>query len=86
MPLDIAYNFYENCLLATDEDEAIEVLKVSCEEILNLIDDSFDKRAGQLISDPLIWARNNPKEITTYSMKKINRWKHLPNVILFCQC
>jgi len=83
VPLDIAYNFYENCLFAGNEDEAIDVLKMTCNKILDLIDDSLDSRSQQLISDPLIWAKNNPKEITTYNTRKIDRWKHLPNVVTF---
>jgi len=83
VPLDIAYNFYENCLFAKDEDEAIDVLKITCNKILDLIDDSLDSRSQQLISDPLIWAKNNPKEITTYNTRKTDRWKHLPNVVTF---
>ncbi|MDR0316249.1 MAG: DUF3800 domain-containing protein [Treponema sp.] len=83
VPLDIAYNFYENCLFASNEEQAIDVLKDTCDEILGLIDGSLDSRSRQLISDPLIWAKNNPKEITTYNAKKSDRWRHLPNVVTF---
>jgi len=83
VPLDIAYNFYENCLFAKNEDEAINVLKMTCQNILDLIDDSLDSRSQQLISDPLIWAKNNPRNITTYNTRKIDRWQHLPNVVTF---
>jgi hypothetical protein len=83
VPLDIAYNFYENCLFATDENVAIDILKKTCKQILELIDNSLDKRSRQLISDPLKWAIDNPRDITTFNTRKIDRWRHLPNVVTF---
>ena len=84
VPLDLAYNFYENCLFATNENTAIDVLKDTCMKILTLLSiNLLDERSTQLISDPLKWALNNPKEITTYNTRKIDRWRHLPNVVTF---
>jgi hypothetical protein len=84
VPLEIAYNFYENCLFASSEESAITVLKETCKKILYLLKIStLDSRSKQLIEDPLKWALENPKDITTYNTRKIDRWRHLPNVVTF---
>jgi hypothetical protein len=84
VPLEIAYNFYENCLFASNEENAITILKETCLEILCLLKAStLDVRSRQLIEDPLKWALENPKDITTYNTRKIDRWRHLPNVVTF---
>jgi hypothetical protein len=83
VPIDIAYNFYENCLFASNENDAINVLVETCNKILELLNDTLDERSKQLISDPLKWAINNPKDITTFNTRKIDRWRHLPNVVTF---
>jgi hypothetical protein len=84
VPLEIAYNFYENCLFASSEENAITILEETCLEILYLLKAStLDVRSRQLIEDPLKWVLENKKDITTYNTRKIDRWRHLPNVVTF---
>ncbi|MDR0374888.1 MAG: DUF3800 domain-containing protein [Treponema sp.] len=56
---------------------------MTCKQILELSDNSLDERSRQLISDPLKWVINNPKDITTYNTRKVDRWRYLPNVVTF---
>ncbi len=80
---DVAFDFYKNCLFADSEEQAVEVLIGTCEAILRNVGSLPDQRSRVLISDALVWAKNHPKEITTYNTRKVDRWKHLPNTVTF---
>ena len=82
-PIEVAYNFYQNCLFGSKEEDAITVLIETCDAILSRTFLLKDERSKELISDALIWAKNNPKEITAFNTRKIDRWRHLPHVVSF---
>jgi|GEM_PF-1951755 len=82
-PIEVAHNFYENCLFANNEDQAIRVLISTCNSILENIHQLQDERSKEIIKDALKWAIENPKAITTFNTRKIDRWKHLPNIVGF---
>lgn len=81
-PIEVAQNFYENCLLASDEKTAIDVLVKTCQAILTRIE-NLDDRSKQIIGDALRWAEKYPGEITAFNTRKTDRWRHLPHVASF---
>jgi hypothetical protein len=83
VPVEVAHSFYEECLFAKSEEKAIEALKDSCDKILSNIHLAKDERTKHIISDAVIWAKNNPSELTTYHTRKIDRWTNLPHVASF---
>lgn len=82
-PIEVAHNFYKNCLLGSNEEEAIAVLIETCDTILARLNLLKDDRSKEIISDAITWARDNPKEITSFNTRKIDRWRHLPHVVSF---
>lgn len=80
---NLAYDFYDNCLFAKTQIQANEKLTKICEELLGRLNNQFDSRTIELISDTLKWAKNNPEDITTYNATNEQRWRHLPNVVAF---
>jgi len=83
VPSNIAHNFYINCLFASNENSAIAVLIETCENILTIAESIEDVRAKELIIDAFTWAKNNPKQLTTFQRTKDERWHHLPNIAGF---
>lgn len=82
-PIEVAHDFYENCLFANNEDQAIKVLINTCNSILGNISKLQDERSKEIIKDALTWAIENPKSITTFNTRKIDRWRHLPHIVGF---
>ncbi|UTC45142.1 DUF3800 domain-containing protein [Treponema vincentii] len=82
-PIKVAHNFYENCLFAKNEDQAIRVLISTCNSILENIHQLQDERSKEIIGDALTWAIENPEAITTFNTRKIDRWRHLPHIVGF---
>ena len=82
-PIKVAHNFYENCLFAKNEDQAIRVLISTCNSILENIHQLQDERSKEIIGDALTWAIDNPEAITTFNTRKIDRWRHLPHIVGF---
>jgi hypothetical protein len=63
VPVEVAHSFYEECLFAKSEEKAIEALKDSCDKILSNIHLAKDERTKHIISDAVIWAKNNPSKL-----------------------
>lgn len=83
IPEQIAQNFYQNCLLSKNETESIKVLNETCENILPLISNLQDKRTQEVTKDAIIWAKKNSSNLSLFSARKIDRWRHLPHVVSF---
>jgi hypothetical protein len=79
----VAFKFYEDCLFASSEEKAMETLIETCDKILEQVHILPDARSRELITDALTWAKDHPIAITAFNTRKIDRWRHLPNVVTF---
>jgi len=83
VPIDVAHRFYEECLFAKSESDAMKVLEDTCRVILSRVHLLEDETAAEIISEAVNWALNNPAKLTTFHTRKIDRWTHLPHVASF---
>lgn len=83
LPVDVAHKFYEECLFAKSESDAISVLIDTCNAILSRVYIVRDERGREIITDAAKWAINNPSALTTFNADKQDRWGHLPHIAGF---
>lgn len=83
LPESVAQNFYTNCLLANDEKQSILVFAEVCNAVLSVIPKLKDERAKEVVHDAVTWAIENSSDISHFSIRKIDRWRHLPHVVSF---
>lgn len=83
LPENVAQKFYMECLLSNDEEKSSNVLSDVCDEILSVIPKLKDERAKEVIRDCIRWAKNHSSDIAHFSIRKIDRWRHLPHIVSF---
>lgn len=79
----VVVDFYNNCLIASSQQQANDYLKRTCKLILSETYKLKDSRTKQIIEDTINGAKFFSSDITMFEKGKQDRWRHLPHIVSF---
>lgn len=79
----VVVDFYNNCLIASSQQQANDYLKRTCKLILSETYKLKDSRTKQIIEDTINGAKFFSSDITMFEKSKQDRWRHLPHIVSF---